>query len=58
MAGKRKGKFPRRRSQKVLNRRRMRTRKYKNSGWKLKYPQLFMEVNYYPYIIRRDDKKH
>jgi len=47
----------RRRSQKTLRRKRKKARKYKQSKWKLKYPQ-FKEINYYPYIVRKNEKTH
>ena len=56
MAGKRKGRNVRNRSGKSLNRRRRKTRKLRVSKWKLKYPDIFEEVNYFPYIIRREKK--
>jgi len=52
--GKKKKKFGRTRSKKAFNRRRKKTKKYKSSGWKLKYPEIFEEISYYPYIVRRD----
>ena len=53
-----KGKSVRKRSEKALHRKRMRTRKYKASKWKIKnYPNIFKVINYFPYIVRRDDKK-
>ena len=40
-----KGKFPRKRSEKALSRRVKMSKKYKSSGWKLKYPTYFMEFD-------------
>ena len=53
MAGKKKGKNPRKRSMKALHRRRLKTRKYRVSKWKLNYPDIFEEINEFPYIIRK-----
>ena len=36
-----------------INALKKRTRKYRTSGWKLNYPEIFMEVQHYPYIVRR-----
>lgn len=53
-----KGKNTRRRSEKVLRTKRKKSRKYKHSAWKLKlFPKLFRQVSYYPYIVRKDDKR-
>ena len=57
MAGKRKGKNPRTRSKKAFNRRMRKSKKYKASKWKLNYPEIFKEVDYPPYIIRRDEEE-
>ena len=43
------------RSKKVFNRKRRKSKKYKSSKWKLKYPEIFKEVDYPPYIVRRDE---
>lgn len=54
----RKHRSTRRRSQKAHNRRINRSKKYKSSGWKLKfYPNIFKAINYPPWIVRRDDKR-
>ena len=59
MAGRRKGKNPRKRSMKALRRRRIKTRKYKSSGWKIKqFPEIFKEISYFPFIVRKDDKRY
>lgn len=57
MAGRRKGKNIRRRSSKPLHIKRRKTKKYRVSKWKLEYPDIFKEVNYFPYIIRIYYKK-
>ena len=57
MAGKKRGKSIRYRSMKTLRRRRLKSRKYKSSKWKLNYPELFMEIPYFPYIVRRKKEK-
>lgn len=45
--------------EKVLAGRRMRTRKFKASGWKIKnYPDIFKVIDNFPYIVRRDDKRY
>lgn len=49
----------RRRSEKVLHRKRLRSNKYKKSGWKLKhYPKIFKQINIFPYIVRKDDERY
>ena len=57
MPGKRKGKNPRKRSMKALRRKRLKTRKYKASSWKLNYPNIFEESDSFPYIIKKEVKK-
>lgn len=52
-----KGKTVRKRTMKALRRRRLRANKYKHSGWKLNYPDIFKQIDYFPYIVRRDDKR-
>ena len=53
------GKSVRNRSEKTLRRKRMRSNKHKSSGWKLKnYPEIFKVINYFPYIVRRDDERY
>jgi len=52
-----KGKHPRRRSAKPLHRKRIRSHKFKASKWKLNYPKIFKQINYFPYIVRKDDKR-
>jgi len=54
MPGKRKGKNPRKRSMKALRRKRLKTRKYKASSWKLNYPNIFEESDSFPYIIKKE----
>lgn len=58
MAGRRKGKNPRRRSGKILRIRRLRSNKYKNSKWKLEFPEIFKEIRNFPFIVRRDDERY
>lgn len=58
MAGKKKGKNPRRRSMKSLRRRRLKSHKYKSSKWKLEYPNIFKEISYFPFIVRIDDIRY
>ena len=59
MAGRRKGKNPRKRSMKSLRRKRLKSRKYKASKWKLQnYPSIFKEIQYFPFIVRRDDHRY
>jgi len=58
-----KGKRKRARSflfrEKAIARKRMKTNKFKSSGWKLKnFPEIFKEVPYFPYIVRRDDHRY
>ena len=53
MAGKKKGRNPRKRSMKALRRKRLKTRKYKSSSWKLNYPDIFEEISVFPYIIKK-----
>jgi hypothetical protein len=51
--GPRKNRNVRKRSEKSLHRKRLKTRKYRNSGWKLNYPDIFEEITDFPYIIRK-----
>ena len=44
--------------EKLIEKRRMRTNKFKRSKWKLNYPNIFKVINYFPYIVRRDDKRY
>jgi len=45
--------------EKMLQRIRMRTNKFKRSGWKIEnYPDIFKVINYFPYIVRRDDERY
>ena len=53
-----KGRSVRRRSEKVLRKRRIKSNKYKASKWKLKYPEIFKQISYFPFIVRRDDKRY
>ena len=53
----RKARNTRRRSQKTLNNWRIKARKYKSSEWKLDFPEIFKEISYFPFIVRRDDKR-
>lgn len=53
MAGRKKGKNPRKRSMKALRRKRLKTRKYRSSAWKLNYPNIFEEISDFPYIIKK-----
>lgn len=53
-----KGKNPRTRSMKALRRRRMRSKKFKHSKWKLNYPKIFKLISYYPFIVRREDTRY
>lgn len=49
----------RKRSQKALRKKQLKSRKYKSSGWKLKqHPNIFKAINYPPWIVRRDDKRY
>lgn len=50
----RKGKNTRNRSKKALERKRHRSKIFKSSKWKLNYSKYFKQVNYYPYIVRKD----
>ena len=44
--------------EKEIARRRMRSHKFKASKWKLKrFPEIFKVIDYFPYIVRRDDKR-
>lgn len=51
---KKKQKYPRKRSEKSLHRRRVKRNIYKSRGWKLEYTEYFKEINEYPYIVRKD----
>jgi len=49
----------RKRSQKSLHKKQLKSRKYKSSGWKLKqFPEIFKVIDYSPWIVRRDDKRY
>jgi len=48
-----KDKHPRNRSMKVLRRRRIKRNIYKSRGWKLNYPKVFKEIEYYPFIVKK-----
>ena len=52
---KKKQKFPRinHRHYHIINRNKLKRRIYRNRGWKLQYPELFEEINNFPYIIRK-----
>lgn len=54
----RKRRNSRARSQKSLRRKRLKSKKYKSSKWKLRFPELFKEISYFPYIVRRDDRRY
>ena len=43
--------------EKMIARKRMRANKFKNSKWKLKYPDIFKVIDSFPFIVRRDDKR-
>lgn len=59
MVGRKKGKNPRKRSMKALRRKRLKSHKRKSSGWKIKqFPELFKVIDYFPYIVRRDDERY
>ncbi|KKL96741.1 hypothetical protein LCGC14_1841420 [marine sediment metagenome] len=53
-----KGKHVRNRSMKVLHKKRLRSKKYKHSKWKLNYPEIFKTIGRFPYIVRKDDKRY
>lgn len=53
-----KGKSIRNRSAKVLHKRRLKSKKFKASKWKLNYPDIFKVINYFPFIVRKDDKRY
>ena len=45
--------------EKAIARRKMKSNKFKHSGWKLKrFPELFKVIDHFPYIVRRDDKRY
>ena len=48
-----KGKNIRKKSEKILRRRRVKTNILKNRGWKLKYKE-WKQVDYYPYIVKNE----
>ena len=52
---KRKGGYrvPRRRQEKILHKKRMKTKIFKSRGWKINYPEHFQVINEFPYIIRK-----
>lgn len=52
---KKKGKHPRwnHKNYHIANRHKLKRRIYRRRGWKLKYPDLFKEIDDYPYIIRK-----
>lgn len=54
---KRKGGYrvPRKHKEKILHKKRLKTKIYKKRGWKLQYPKYFKEINSYPYIIKYKD---
>jgi len=53
-----KGKNVRDRSAKVLHMKRLMSKKYKASGWKLNHRDIFKVINYFPFIVRKDDKRY
>ncbi len=44
--------------EKIIARRRMRSNKFKASKWKLNYHSIFKQIDYFPYIVRIDDKRY
>lgn len=45
-------------SLKPKNKRKRKIKKYKKSGWKLiKFPEIFEEIEDFPYIVRKDRNK-
>lgn len=44
-------------SLKLKNRRKKKAKIYKKSGWKLKFPEIFEEIEDFPYIVRKDRNK-
>ncbi|MBY9007537.1 MAG: hypothetical protein KGD63_12340 [Candidatus Lokiarchaeota archaeon] len=55
---KKKGKYPRNRiSRKLLHKRKIRKKIFKNRGWKLAYPEFFQVIDEFPYIIRRNNEE-
>ena len=45
--------------EKAIARKKMRANKFKHSKWKLeRFPELFKVINYFPYIVRRDDERY
>ena len=50
---KKKQRYPRKRSGKILHRKRVKRNIYKSRGWKLNYPEYFEEIPEYPYIVRK-----
>jgi len=55
---KKKEKFPRvnHRNYHITNRIKLKRRIYKKRGWKLNYPDLFEEIEKFPYIIKKVQK--
>jgi len=44
--------------EKMIARKRMKTNKFKHSGWKLNYPEIFKVIDNFPYIVRKDDQRY
>jgi len=61
MAGKRKGKTIRKRGlfhrEKAIARKKNKHNRFKRSKWKLQFPGIFKVIDYYPFIVRKDDER-
>ncbi|KKN36743.1 hypothetical protein LCGC14_0770490 [marine sediment metagenome] len=44
--------------EKTIARKRLRSNKFKHSGWKLNFPDLFKVIDHFPFIVRKDDRRY